>query len=1199
MSNNEYGPRKRRKLSPPEPGAYVLRRVLDNIPLKAEDEDEDVSIECVEYWNNNLYIGTSASEILHFVALPADPSDEPSPPTFILASRLQPSGHDLQKDALGRRGVQQILLIPSSSKACALCNGTVSFYSLPELSPAFPNKEPTNVQWIGGIDQNLDLSGGQEPVLMIANSKRILCVRIGDKLRPAGANIDFPGCLRSTRRDTIACVADSKGYSLLEVEHRQKIPLFPIASDAVGEELPDDNAPNREASRSPPEGAGHGRSTSLGNVIGSAADRTHSPRPLSTPDGRLLPPRFDSAQGRDQSQSPSRAGTESPTSRQRSSTDSLPTRPKIETQKNTSGALKPHIVTPLPSEFMLTTGTSPSEPGVGMFVNVDGDVVPRGTVEFPSYPEAILVDNKKPPNPEAPSPDDEQQVIVALLRREVGGREVIGLHIQALPDESAAVHSPPYLMQLPTTAVSPSSGLHRALDSQDCDFADVPELMRAVPVRLNKEGVLSEYDAAEPDPRTSSAVQQHEEEKALFENSNGAATPPEERIEVITKRIDEEWKFVKSFGKSSSRQMLWSGEHLWHIVPNPLLLQLEARIQNAVDRSEARRVDAKALLSLLASLRGREAIDEVEFLSLSYIRQKVSLILFIHLMSLFASKDDLAENQSAIENAMLESMLDPRVVLLLNPPLALEVSQGKQGMWLQQGIADACSSFQSPIPDFKDAPIEFWMMIRHYLTAWQEKRGYGSITDEKLVFDSVDSALLLTLLYLDHALPRNSGVQASVRAKLNNVVDHWKGDFDRAVSMLERYQRLYVLSRLYQSKKQAKHVLATWRRIVEGEADQDYPPNSPDLELQIKRYLTVIRDTQLIQDYGIWLAHRNPPLGVEVFADSETSRVKFDPHEVVRLLKEHAPSAVQLYLEHLVFKKNLDRYADDLIGYYLDSVLSVLESSPEAKESLAQTYTVYRALPSPKPTYLNFIRDNAPPEPWWQSRLRLLQLLGSGGYETSSNKKELPYSVPLVLARLQPFSSYLVSESIILDARQGRHEEALRLLTHGLGDYDSAVRYCYFGGPTVSSGVIDASSLPPRAQQESLFAYLFQEFLQIADPEDCLEHTSQLLGKFATYFDPLEILLKVPDEWSVGMLSEFLVRSFRAATSKRNEAVIVKALSAAQNLQVQTQWVEACEKIGATIEAEKGLDGGAGGGDAGMEGLGEPGPEVDHNIEVS
>ena len=47
-------------------------------------------------------------------------------------------------------------------------------------------------------------------------------------------------------------------------------------------------------------------------------------------------------------------------------------------------------------------------------------------------------------------------------------------------------------------------------------------------------------------------------------------------------------------------------------------------------------------------------------------------------------------------------------------------------------------------------------------------------------------------------------------------------------------------------------------------------------------------------------------LGTQVFADN-ASRVRLEPADVVALLKERAPNAVQVYLEHLVFAKNVRR----------------------------------------------------------------------------------------------------------------------------------------------------------------------------------------------------------------------------------------------------------------------------------------------------
>jgi hypothetical protein len=369
-------------------------------------------------------------------------------------------------------------------------------------------------------------------------------------------------------------------------------------------------------------------------------------------------------------------------------------------------------------------------------------------------------------------------------------------------------------------------------------------------------------------------------------------------------------------------------------------------------------------------------------------------------------------------------------------------------------------------------------------------------------------------------------------------------------------------------------VLHTWQRIIEGETDAGGELSVSAAETQVRRYLVKIGNAQLVEDYGLWLATRNPELAIEIFTD-DTSRVKFSPQRVTALLKSRAPGAVQHYLEHLVFNKNLSQFADDLIGYYLDSVLNVLEHSEQARDSVKQSYSAYRAMNPPKPTYLNFIAQNTPPEPWWQSRLRLLQLLGGGSYAASSHTsaKHLTYSISTVLERLAPFSSYLVSESIILDARQGRHKEALRLLTHGLGDYDTAILYCYFGGPAPSSrGPVDAGSLPSRDEQKDLFAYLLQEFLRIEDVVERLERTRELLGKFAAWFDPMEALAQIPESWSVDVVSEFLLRTFRTIRSERNEAIVVKGLSAAQNLQKQAEFIDICEKFGSRLEGSTTTD---------------------------
>lgn len=1007
------------------------------------------------------------------------------------------------------------------------------------------------MQWIGGYDENEGRDNPDGTAIMIATSRRILPVRVGDRLRPIRPNIEYPECLTACRRDTIACVADSKSYALLEIEHQQKIPLFPITSAPELDASQIDESPAK-----PQQGPGHGRSKSLGDFVPSADT-------------------LNPAAAMDRSQSPAQPAQREPSPSQPSS------RPRSSTAETSpAGAprrepftrpLPPHILSPSSNEFMLTTGTSPSEPGVGMFVNLDGDVS-RGTIEFDRYPEAVLACSFSELS--APTGDaDQEQLIVALLEKPYAEHLERGLQIQSLVAEGDSGLSKTWL-KLPENGTGPSyghAGLHRCLSIQRHTFSEVADLLCAVRYQPDVRTKLK----PESDPRTKSTIERLEQENALFDTySNGSTNPSPE---YDAQRAAEELKFVQRLGHTTTQTLTWSNGNLWHLLANPLLLQLENQISITIASTELgydfTQVKVSQILSFLGSVREREPQNETEFLSIKYARQKASVVLFLHLLSGIDDNSNLKAACKLAESALIEGELDPRLPLSLLQPISREVIYGSTGIWIQQGIIDCFTNFKSPIKTFEQGPTEFWIMFRHYLSAWQEKRGAsGSLSDEKAIFDSVDAALLHLLLYLDSDSSQANGAQAPTRAKLNNIVDHWKGDFERAVTLLEHYKRLYILSRLYQSRKSSKNVLQTWKRICEGDENADKDVTADHIYAQMRKYLAVLRDQSLVHEYAIWLAQRSPNLAVQLLSDDH-NKVTFAPAEVVTTLKAHAPGSVQLFLEHLVFDKNLDQYADDLVGYYLDSVLSVLESSQEARQSLADSYTTYRALTAPKPTYLNFIKENAPNEAWWQSRLRLLQLLGTGAYahsaeSTSSTNKTLTYSIDKVLDRLAPFSTFLVSECIILDARQGRHNEALKLLVHGLGDYDTAIRYCYFGGPTAPSGTIDASLLPPREHQAAQFQVLFGEFLAIKDIEECLDRTSHLLGNFATWFDPLEIFQIIPDSWSVSLLSEFLLRTFRATTSERNQAIIVKALSAAQNLQKQAELINICEKIGARFEGD-------------------------------
>lgn len=262
-------------------------------------------------------------------------------------------------------------------------------------------------------------------------------------------------------------------------------------------------------------------------------------------------------------------------------------------------------------------------------------------------------------------------------------------------------------------------------------------------------------------------------------------------------------------------------------------------------------------------------------------------------------------------------------------------------------------------------------------------------------------------------------------------------------------------------------------------------------------------------------------------------------------------------------------YVNDLIDFYLDTVLDELSTSDEARSFLTSSYETYKALQPPKPTYRQFMTDNAIDADWFRNRLRLLQLIG-GSHDAASR-----YDVASLADRLTPFSDVLVPEMIILNGRRKQHVQALHLLVHGLGDYDTAIRYCLLGGLSIfhpSSGMLPEDSLPSKEQQEGLFKQLLDEFLRLDDEEERLECTADLLERFGAWFDISQVLAQLPDHWSVAQLADFIVHALRRLVRERNEAMLLKALSSAQNLRMSAEVIEKMEGMAPTVVTDSAPD---------------------------
>jgi hypothetical protein len=833
--------------------------------------------------------------------------------------------------------VQQILLLPKVNKALILCNNYLSFYSLPELSPD-NNAKPLTCSWVGGVDLNADDEDGSEGVIVMLGLKsKLRLVRISEDARPQGFKvIEYGGCLTSVRRDTFSCAADSHSYALLDLENNQKIGLFPISSldpdagDAGG--APEDitsaqHGPSRSVSSASmrPQGheeqRGHGRSTSL-NIFGGSGPgslRAESPLPPKQRYGFDVPESLSRTMSPAPSRSPMRSQQPSqepsqhperisslPPPRTPSPEKPLPPPPAEDATEQQQEVppqpepdpfipLKPHVASPSPNEFLLTSGTTPSEKGVGMFVNLDGDVC-RGSIEFSSYPDAILVDGSGIDLSTSMGPDMEAEegYVLAVVHREQDGNLEYGVEIQRWDVDAGESEAETEWLNLASLGdMVVESGEH----------ISIPLNMRTV---------------VEPSDLVLSEIGEKLSVKRLRLDSSDQSSAAEVVRKTEKSQEKADLEFTTRLSKLQTRHVLWAGNQIWWTVRNPLVTRLDARMHEAqfTSTGDRKRIQPqrRELETVLGDIRGQEPRNESEYLSLIYIRQKASVLLFMELILRSSTNIIIFEGEKRItEQALIEGEIDPRVVLSLLPILNKEVVQGPDGIQISGGITSLIEQFLQQ-NDLKSMPAtingpfgdNLLHLVKRYLLFWKRRRGMASVTNDPYVFQTVDAALLHILLLLDRDSPKGPGTPGSLRAELNELVDNEVECFDRVVALLEHFKRLYVLSRFYQrnckASAKASNVLATWKRILEGEPDEG--GEFIDGENEVRKYLSKIRDQTLVEEYGAWLANRNPKLGVQIFAD-DNGRVKFEPTRAVALLKEKAPDAVKEYLEYLVFGKKV------------------------------------------------------------------------------------------------------------------------------------------------------------------------------------------------------------------------------------------------------------------------------------------------------
>lgn len=827
--------------------------------------------------------------------------------TWIQASIRSLPRADATSSASQNRAVKQILLLPNPNKAFVLCNGLITIYSLPELTPTLASSAArlTNCTYLGGIDCNLGLpedAGETENIIMICQKSRLRLVKIGDRLSQV-KEIGFGGCLAAARRSAIACVADGTSYSLLDVVDQQRVSLFEILSGA--NDVPNENAAHdaeqeHASEQTTTTATQHNtlelppnertRSSSVTSKSSSDADQGKASdgglqAPKEMESGHVsFPPRQSSLIHVDIASRPTHE-LENTAALSRSSLDTadklVSRRPgTVKANLTNQKPAAPLIISPTSDRFLIVTGTSPDEAGMGMFVNLDGEPVPP-TLEFSSFPVALCLDEVQTEGVAVPH----DAHILAVVKQLVHGTHRKALEIQKLDvDPGASVATKHYLildekpekdLQFPQP-----TGLRSTVDSIKVKMQDVVEVLASRRMQLSLDREI--------------------------------AVPANEAFETVKSigRQRAESYFIARLANATCNVVCWAGPHIWTIARNPEILRVEARILDATSvEDNVSKLNASLIEAVIGEYREREPVGELDFFTLKYIRQKCSLMLFVDLLSEATQNIMIYERKRRITGDTLAlGEIDARILLALVPVLRDEILEGRDGIWAPSGLQKVLDvafkdiDFTKSLINCGQSGHDVLWTVKDYLVLWRRKKGFGSVSDEKEVFESVDAALIRLLLILDAKSPRGPATKGSIRAELNSIIDQGVDCFDRAIELIESFGRLYLLSRLYQRRKMAREVLSTWRRIIEGEDDTG--GEFLNGEAEIRRYLTKINDASLVEEYGSWLAKRDPKLGVQVFAD-RSSKIRFEPKQTVKILQDRAPEAVKIFLEHLVFENHV------------------------------------------------------------------------------------------------------------------------------------------------------------------------------------------------------------------------------------------------------------------------------------------------------
>ncbi|KAK9768178.1 hypothetical protein K7432_001374 [Basidiobolus ranarum] len=177
--------------------------------------------ESVETFDKNVYVGTTDGHIYHYLATDLSLSDDDNENAQLIQKRNL---------GVGKKAVERVVAIPSISKLIALCDSTILFFTLPDLSP-IPHEIMAPIKGITCLcfDQG-NKSTQNNRVSMCAVKRRVVqFYQLGDGAT-LEREISLPdGAVTICRFENHLCLADAYSYKIVDIRNSRAIDLIPTS----------------------------------------------------------------------------------------------------------------------------------------------------------------------------------------------------------------------------------------------------------------------------------------------------------------------------------------------------------------------------------------------------------------------------------------------------------------------------------------------------------------------------------------------------------------------------------------------------------------------------------------------------------------------------------------------------------------------------------------------------------------------------------------------------------------------------------------------------------------------------------------------------------------------------------------------------------------------------------------------------------